>query len=1739
MSYSWSSAPFARLYEAIQANELDVQTQLLNYLNNDLNNLILHKNKNETSRKKLESGKVVFQDGMEYELNQEFILAAIKTSDELNLDELASAEILYYASSNELQQVGTTLIDSAKAAYSTRRQFILQIVAYYLCTSSNTSIIDSLTKSDKYFEDVLLASFKFIESDLESIGQLVERSRLLDTHRDPSFLKSISYRRDMLFKEHQLLGEVFYGLIIQKAISFDQFSKLINHISDFQADDMFIMGYIPGIFKYFSSLDTMTDSNVKAIHSHLMKETSNTDKLSDHPILTLIILVFLTSFIDWCKKDKQRTAEYEFIENVDEPMRKIISLGALEQLLSLVADTSLVSTTIDSRVQPMYDFRPFLQQHIPRLIPTRMLDIDEVATGELRRTLQQQSLALNTKIDEKDYEKIYVRSKDISFESHFTEFCASIFDKFVHQFIKNSAFILTYLRDAEEDQLLSSEDFDLDVLAENADLERFYLSMFYLYSSRPELATQFWSDKNSSSYGFLKWASRCNSPLIISTFCLVLSALSNSNENAINTFNFLQLTNSETNEIENSTISTSSLINKYSCVSWSTIYTSLSYYNKELSDNSSIKKNNPMGTPFQLPNLEENAVVELGEDSIIFISGFFQLISEVARNSSRARSELLQSDDYQLLSILTDFSKNSTPLIGPTLTVLSSLVNDNVNDRKRFWQLIDSWIFSSRPGNNVVPKDLFTLSLKSTKEIAGFSNLITELLRPIKQNNLTAIEAPYPLDLGSRFHKQGIWPYIEFLSTDVFVNSSSPHIPEDERISLQLSILTMWENCLAELDPNFVLNAAACSLKDLDNISANRNIIQLLQSSPSSASINFLYHSNVYNNLFDIASLGIDTINELQADSKKMVLVEKSLKVIELLLERETFYIDELLPILRLEDNPFYPSYNIGVSGMGSFYNAFLLRLPFVAHISLYIGSTNLKLARTSLSILKKIAVAHEFNSFESSYDHTLLNRNRLLTLFETIDESTRIRYAFIDQFNAPIEGPQSITIKVELLQFLNNNLVLNASQSQTSISHFLLGFNGKNMSLGSQSEQGTILSDRSMLNSMLKVLKDTLSSLSRSSNIDYAPIRICSLSLEIILKLCKSNVCGTALLSYLRDGSNFFLELLNSAKTVSLDTYWSGQKFKEELCSKNTFTSSGDAMCALTAFIMYRSLMLQLIALELHHTSATGSRSLTKKYIEILTDSGDISNGSRRILEFLDVLEYRPKNMIEKVDQLFSMFNFEYIFKRITLKSEPIKDGQEIPYDMSVIDDLIGLFGKESQTLGLLKASESEENSKFFEIEASKLKKILTNSISFDNFKAHHLQCLHSWVSMVQVIVTDGHMNSMSRSNFILEMFQSIVPKITDYLEFDISYAEDLISLCVSLYHVYEKDKSIMIKTESEREISALLDSTRLFPLFKACIIGIMSPQATPSVRSDLYVLTNNYLQHAIANRAAVTDIMIFIRSADQRLIQTVCNDSLIGDGPCRITALLLLESLIKVISSLQNSKNSGNFIIDMICKNNFLLLLVQKLKSTDDLFTICLEGGKQGITLDALLYELTTFKTCIYFLIRVAQTRSGAQQLLHGNIFNVIKDCRFLLVDADLGFTLNLEEHINGQQGEEKYIELKLSLDSPLSLKNGRSLDSKTVATTPLAESISYYEIFVPVFQLVATIVISLGAQNETSVKETRSLMKHFEKLITAVLKRDIILEEQLKGSGEHVLEDGTDDSFAGLRSLVKLVTLIDSLV
>lgn len=130
-------------------------------------------------------------------------------------------------------------------------------------------------------------------------------------------------------------------------------------------------------------------------------------------------------------------------------------------------------------------------------------------------------------------------------------------------------------------------------------------------------------------------------------------------------------------------------------------------------------------------------------------------------------------------------------------------------------------------------------------------------------------------------------------------------------------------------------------------------------------------------------------------------------------------------------------------------------------------------------------------------------------------------------------------------------------------------------------------------------MLEASLNSITKD-NIDYAPMRLATAALEIILKLCRNPLTSGLLYSYLIK-ENFFERIMILDPQVTRFTTWNGSPFDnstEEKC-KNFIES--ESVGAFLSFLAYRNYWTQYLGLFIHKISFSGTKSEVLTYVNYL----------------------------------------------------------------------------------------------------------------------------------------------------------------------------------------------------------------------------------------------------------------------------------------------------------------------------------------------------------------------------------------------------------------------------------------------------------------------------------------------------------------------------------------------------------
>lgn len=1534
-------------------------------------------------------------------MNREFVELACTLADELNIDELVAAEFIQ-ESSVETKKLDMSPLQGGMAMYHTRRQYVLELIRFFLFQAVENTPMGKVCKGfvEKLGNQLqkTLDAMQFVENTLIELDEKEKRGQFLGQTQNVDFMMLLKFRRDFLYREHDMMGQILCGSIENK-ISADDFIKILNVVENQSAYNSLFIHYITPILVYSSTVDsilsqtnyTTSTEDAKKVHKKLMEK-----KEWKLPVARgASELIFLSYYSALCRTEESGV---NYLTEVLDPVRRAIDDGGLELIMAIASDIG------KPRPVHYFDFKSVMQSRIP------VVEID--LTDEILQML------------------------------------VNSLEKLVESIVGNLPDILKEMLASEEDSYhaMMEEDANPDDIP-GVDLERFFLFISYLYSERPGAADQFWNDAEGNLYGFVQWASQCSVPFISAAFCDMLASLAAGNEAAESVHRFM----TETLTIK---------AKKGNRITWEYLFKAFMYYSEQLRPDTAPLSNSLNHQARVVLPVQD--VPELDDDTMIVLTSYFRLISTVVKNDDEARAWML-NQEVNIVKLLFSLLQTQTSLVGPVLDVVASFaLTNNVEGLVQLWEVLDNWAFNtiiySPDGGVIMPsmpaKDRLFSLFKSFDDIVGLVTLLETLMRAPKTDGLYTL--PYPDDLGSAYRNPGVWPYVDFLIGEVFFSSAAPDFSPADRLSLQLPCLLFMKHSLELFDPEIARLAASAGV-NADAVVKSQSFLSYLKVHPCAPTMTHLFSDKIYGILIGLASSGYDEIEGKKSDNNLVKVVEASLDVVNLVLDLQGIFIDIIVNEFKFGDNG--PQFS--THGLRSFEDALLFNLPVVSHLALYVSLANLKLSRSALKLLDRVSQSPQFMSSTGSVLDSRIKKNRLLSAFETVDESVRIKCGFVEQLERSLESyegveneAEGLQIKFEILSFLLETLRSHAKEP--TIAHFLLGFKiESDGSLSFENERGGINSEVSLLHSILQMLEYSTAT-SSAHDLDLSAAQMSSSCSEIIKLLVENQNSCILVLDYLRE-NDFAATSLKSEPIIDSNALWHGIKYSQS----SDFFTKYDSAQTMVSFFTHRTAMLDYLSVEIHVSAENGSLSLVQRYLDSLVNL-DIRQTfqSAKVLAFLDVLEFQTGD--DLVDDIPAIQAFGPQVSQHFYRAE-----YEQGDDTAIVElqHLLKLKGLEFVSQGRISSLDDSEYGQA----ANEIIQTFSSARMAQRIRNTQLSCLMSWSKLVLILVNDTELSAGDRSTFILETLQSIVPKLADYAQWDVEFAEQFASLAVSLYKLYQQDSKKIGGGSSSGNSSSTIEYDRTYSLFKAALNSMQTPLSTAALRADLYVICYSYLKSCVGNHSLVKQNIQTVRNAGDKLLETVCTDAISGDGVPRLTALVFLENL-----SMNATLAKSTFMLDSLVRYNLLLLLVRSIKRTDVELS-----NRQNLTNSQLLYEINVFKATLCFLLQMAQTRTGANQMLQCCIFSTLDSCHFLKIDPDVG--------IGG---------------------------INAVST--------FYEILIPVFQVVAAILLSMGAENQPVIDRVGQFVDLHQQLFVSVLKKEVV--------------QGANDS--KLQELVKLAILLMSL-
>jgi nuclear pore complex protein Nup205 len=1571
-------------------------------------------------------GKIKIGDD-EYEVNEDFKLQTLELSEALNLDELDAAA-LFLGAESEAQELDRSQIQTAVIRFHRRREYVLLCLRILVKTALDggdsevlglehlqmavqiiVGVHETTNLSNAYgFWIKCLTTMDSIEKWLHVISERVNNTQVLGQVPLPGFVEIMTFQRQSLTRQHENLAAICTHMIKAGYVNLDCYSSLLARAKKLDKHDLITIHYVPMILRLTSWV--ATESNVvlkdaRKLHDDLMagRDNDNWALRNLHAsTLTWWLAEYSGRYVDPNTQDAAMQSinfEAEATARSDAFLRALDD-GAFHFMLSFSQDVR----------------------------PTRWYDPQKTS---MLSTLLQDTAVLN--------------AEAIIPEDFFKTLIMEQLQTFVDSFITNMPDTLRRLKVEEDDQRRRLQlHFQQSTGEYPMHLERFMVIVAYAFDGFPDAAEDFWSDKESNLYGFLQWAAKRQPTPRIAMFCEMLRAISAGETNADSAHKFLMEEGA----------SASGKIRRTSSLSYGHIFNELVEFEKDIHEPKKAIQGG-LYAPAQNP---VDQIVE--PESATMLESYLRLLAHVCRQSETARNWVIDYKEHDFANICFGLctDKVESGLRASAYDALSALlVGKSVARSSGMWNILDEWAVNgfyagSKPSTamGAAPRDEFWSTLADGyDESVAFVRFLHALVEPYPANHLLNDSLPFPEGLGSSRRMPGIESYIDFVMQQVFAERSQEVLDPLQRNVMRWTCLSFMVTCLSTFNENLVVFANKSSIP-VDAVIDTSSLAVYVALHPFTRVMEWLFNDRVLKALFAASHQDVTEVDAAPSDSPLVQSLMLSIEVMDLMMKLQATYLDIVRPVLR-QQSSFHHSPVSNLS-LASFEDAVLNNLQVIVDLGLYCGTGHEALTIASLQLLEKMASSRKLAVSPAGFGQRS-GRSKIVGILEKDNEAERIGRSLSGLMRYSAEeleaGPEAsgYTVKLRILDFLNSCLA--AVSLRPTIAHILLGFacgsNAVHITEDSLWANGQSLFHTILLLGVEYPDNDGLQFSSWRSALKTR-------CWDVLQKLWRSPLTSGIVMEALRDNELLFIEA-PQLLPISLDVPWEGVSLAEglETSSSDGVSNffSGEPAFALQNFLQRRAAFLDYESRELRLTVKDSMPTMRSRIQSVLLGTtiqpGEDPTPNPTIFDLFDFIEFTyPERSLPDQHRFFEGVNLT--------SCQEEKEGIEL-YSASLLEQVILLKMKYWRKDGSLSAptqEEQDEKEALLWVQAEALLLIFRDWNRRQQLRRYHNEILQSWVQVLMVTVHSCDFDNGSRSSFIMQTIQVILPKLEQAYNSDLFTAVQLVSLAEALVQKIDFESTAFDKTGD-------FTNDRLSQLFRAALAGIYSPVSTPELREYCYQICFRYI-HGTFNKAATNTqlgrhTLNTIKNCGSHLVETICDDAYSGQGTCKVSALLLLNSMV-AIATRQQSK----YILETFVTLNFVGVLVDNLKHIPEELRTAAAPQVPAL--------LSYYDAVLALLLRICQSRLGAAYVLNAGLFLSIRDSQIFSVDPDIG----------------------LEFDDPKALKK-------------------YYELMLSVLRVINAAVIARGRQNDQTVFQAREFLKENRHSMVSIFKRSVNV-----GAGQH---------------------------
>ncbi|KAI1457229.1 nucleoporin Nup186/Nup192/Nup205 [Annulohypoxylon moriforme] len=1211
----------------------------------------------------------------------------------------------------------------------------------------------------------------------------------------------------------------------------------------------------------------------------------------------------------------------------------------------------------------------------------------------------------------------------IPFSDPFQARLAAKLETFVDAFISNMPDVLRRLKIEEDEQRQTSQAQEQDY-----DLERFLLIIAYSFEGRPEAADGFWGDPENNLAGFLQWASRRATTPVQAAFCEMLQSLSEDEPSAKSAHEFL--------------LDEGHQIRKPLTITWAHIIHELEYFANKI-------REKPATTQVSM-NRAGKVNPEQAETEPEFaamLESYLRLMAQLAGQSETARRYLL--DQPHLPSILFQIVSG---LVAPriracTFRALSSLLSrKTAAQNDLLWQYLEACLsgrfFSStnRAGSssNAQPpsfymEGLFQEMSPHADDAIAFIQFLGNLTSLPQESSSLRDVIPYPKDLGASTRmRPGIEPYIDFALGHMF-SVRAQDIPEvAQQRMLRLCCLEFALTCVSNFNEDLIIFSNETNI-NVDSAIRCGSLENYVTLHPFARVMEWMYDAKFMKGVIDTIHQAPADIGKAAPDSPLILSVLRAVELVSKALDLQATYTNLVRPIVKPQSrtqgrSPYIPVSN---GAFSSIEDGLMISMALMADLGGYCGIGHPELTLASLKLLEKISASPRMVSAWQSGPPNSAHRNKAIMALEEQNDAATISGSFIAEFNTPLdffkenESPEYQT-KLYILDFLHS--CIQASPDRPTIAHLLLGFRCTANTL--EIEPGSPFDKRtSLFHTILPVIFEVLPSNEEGSMVTWL-MNFRYKVMRILRILWSSPLSSKIVLEELRE-HDFLFHILMQGLVVQQNIIWDGVE-----ASGPDFLTYPAAE-GYVDFLSMRAMALQYITRELCSVSLGHMPTLKRRIFDAL--GGQVKVEGLEIISVPSAFEFHD-SLPQESQFTADPPEFKFI-KELDLSSclEDDDDSNRV-YNLNKVQEILLLRYNETSRLGQLVLQEDLE---LMEVEKDHLLQYLRYLNRFTQVRSYNHKVLAAWTKLLMVMTDCNEFKGTNKVSFILQTLQAMLPSLEMYGSDNPGAALELAKLAKVL--LFELDFETMTSTDKQSRAVENLISDKLFQLLQVCLSAIAKWAGDQELRAVYYSICYRHLtglvDHGHGISSSLRKTTKTIQAFGEKLLNVVCDDAFGGDAACQSAALILLGTLVQL-----GKQENDNFVVEALNRLNFIGILVDSLRDVLAEWEVVSQTGDpdQQNYIDAKLA----------LLLQLCQTREGAKNVLHANLFRAIEQSGLFSVDPEL------------------------QVDS----SNSKAL-------------VRHYDLLVKVARIIGAAIVSRGSHN---VLQGRRFLTEHRMLVMHVLKR-----------------------------------------